>query len=37
MIARAFVAAFFPAGEFDITTRISTVASAHQFKTKAKS
>jgi DNA topoisomerase-3 len=36
MIARRFVAAFFPAAEFDITTRISTVASAHQFKTEGK-
>jgi DNA topoisomerase-3 len=36
MIARRFVAAFFPAAEFDITTRISTVAAAHQFKTEGK-
>ena len=36
MIARRFVAAFFPAAEFDITTRISTVASAHAFKTEGK-
>jgi DNA topoisomerase III len=36
MIARRFVAAFFPAAEFDITTRISTVAREHQFKTEGK-
>ncbi|ATC65385.1 DNA topoisomerase III [Nibricoccus aquaticus] len=36
MIARRFVAAFYPAAEFDITTRISTVASVHQFKTEGK-
>src|SRR5207237_4266400 len=36
MIARRFVAAFFPAAEFDITTRISTVASTHAFKTEGK-
>ena len=36
MIARRFVAAFFPAAEFDITTRLSTVAAAHQFKTEGK-
>ncbi len=36
MIARRFVAAFYPAAEFDITTRISTVAAVHQFKTEGK-
>ncbi len=36
MIARRFVAAFYPAAEFDITTRISTVAPAHDFKTEGK-
>jgi DNA topoisomerase-3 len=36
MIARRFVAAFFPSAEFDITTRISTVAPAHDFKTEGK-
>ncbi|MBA3544222.1 MAG: DNA topoisomerase 3, partial [Chthoniobacterales bacterium] len=36
MIARRFVAAFFPAAEFDITTRISRVAKAHDFKTEGK-
>jgi DNA topoisomerase III len=36
MIARRFVAAFFPAAEFDITTRISTVAPGHDFKTEGK-
>lgn len=41
MIARRFVAAFHPAAEFDITTRISTVPAAngapgHAFKTEGK-
>ena len=36
MIARRFVAAFFPAAEFDITTRISRVAGTHDFKTEGK-
>ena len=36
MIARRFVAAFFPAAEFDVTTRISTVAPGHEFKTEGK-
>ncbi len=36
MIARRFVAAFFPAAEFDVTTRISTVAPGHDFKTEGK-
>lgn len=36
MIARRFVAAFFPAAEFDVTTRLSTVAENHQFKTEGK-
>ena len=36
MIARRFVAAFYPAAEFDITTRISTVAPGHDFKTEGK-
>ena len=35
MIARRFVAAFYPAAEFDITTRTSTVAG-HDFKTEGK-
>lgn len=35
MIARRFVAVFFPAAEFDITTRTSTVAG-HEFKTEGK-
>src|SRR5271170_6958329 len=35
MIARRFVAVFFPSAEFDITTRISAVAG-HQFKTEGK-
>jgi DNA topoisomerase-3 len=36
MIARRFVAAFFPAAEFDITTRTSTVAPGIDFKTEGK-
>ncbi len=36
MIARRFVAVFHPAAEFDITTRISTVAPGHDFKTEGK-
>jgi DNA topoisomerase III, bacteria and conjugative plasmid len=40
MIARRFVAAFFPAAEFDVTTRISTVSAPngdrHDFKTEGK-
>jgi DNA topoisomerase III len=35
MVARRFVAAFFPAAEFDVTTRISTVAE-HNFRTEGK-
>ena len=35
MIARRFVAAFYPSAEFDITTRLSVVAS-HTFKTEGK-
>jgi DNA topoisomerase-3 len=35
MIARRFVATFFPPAEFDITTRTSTVAG-HDFKTEGK-
>ena len=36
MIARRFVAAFYPVAEYDITTRISTIAQKHQFKTEGK-
>lgn len=36
MIARRFVAAFYPVAEFDVTTRISTVAAEHRFKTEGK-
>ena len=35
MIARRFVAAFYPAAEFDVTTRLSVVAT-HTFKTEGK-
>ncbi len=36
MIARRFVAAFYPAAEFDVTTRTSTVSPGHEFKTEGK-
>lgn len=35
MVSRRFIAAFFPAAEFDVTTRISSVKK-HQFKTEGK-
>jgi DNA topoisomerase III len=35
MVARRFVAVFYPAAEFDVTTRLSQVA-AHKFKTEGK-
>ncbi len=35
MIARRFVAVFYPAAEFDVTTRLSVVAG-HTFKTEGK-
>ncbi len=35
MIARRFVATFYPAAEFDVTTRLSNVAG-HDFKTEGK-
>ncbi|HMJ06948.1 MAG TPA: DNA topoisomerase III [Chthoniobacterales bacterium] len=35
MVARRFVAVFFPAAEFDVTTRLSLVG-AHKFKTEGK-
>lgn len=35
MVARRFVAAFYPAAEFDVTTRLSKV-SKHTFKTEGK-
>src|SRR3954451_11154399 len=35
MVARRFVAVFFPSAEFDVTTRFSQVAS-HKFKTEGK-
>jgi DNA topoisomerase-3 len=36
MIARRFVAVFHPAAEFDVTTRLSTIAGKHPFKTEGK-
>jgi len=35
MVARRFVAAFYPAAEFDVTTRLSNVGE-HKFKTEGK-
>ena len=35
MITRRFIAVFFPAAEFDVTTRIS-IAAEHSFKTEGK-
>ena len=35
MVARRFVAVFYPAAEFDITTRLSQIAG-HKFKTEGK-
>ncbi|MGI8436717.1 MAG: DNA topoisomerase 3, partial [Chthoniobacterales bacterium] len=35
MVARRFIAVFFPAAEFDVTTRFSQI-SAHKFKTEGK-
>ncbi len=36
MIARRFIAVFYPVAEFDVTTRISTIAETHRFKTEGK-
>ncbi len=36
MIARRFVAAFYPEARFDVTIRISTLAGKHDFKTEGK-
>jgi len=36
MIARRFVATFFPSAEFDVTTRLSVVSPNHAFKTEGK-
>ncbi|MFT3781400.1 MAG: DNA topoisomerase 3 [Nibricoccus sp.] len=36
MIARRFVATFYPSAEFDVTTRLSTIGGQHQFKTEGK-
>jgi len=35
MVARRFIAAFYPAAEFDVTTRLSVVAN-HTFRTEGK-
>ncbi len=36
MVARRFIAVFYPAAEFDVTTRLSVVAERHTFKTEGK-
>lgn len=36
MVSRRFVATFYPAAEYDVTTRTSTVAQEHVFKTEGK-
>lgn len=36
MIVRRFIAVFFPVAEFDVTTRTTTVAGKHNFKTEGK-
>ncbi|MCR5184032.1 MAG: DNA topoisomerase 3 [Opitutales bacterium] len=36
MIVRRFIAVFFPLAEFDVTTRTTTVAGKHNFKTEGK-
>lgn len=36
MIVRRFIAVFFPPAEFDVTTRTTTVAGKHGFKTEGK-
>ena len=36
MIVRRFIAVFYPAAEFDVTTRITTLAGTHRFKTEGK-
>ena len=36
MIVRRFIAVFYPAAEFDVTTRITTLAGKHNFKTEGK-
>lgn len=36
MVVRRFIAVFFPPAEFDVTTRITTLAGKHAFKTEGK-
>lgn len=36
MIVRRFIAVFYPPAEFDVTTRITTLAGKHHFKTEGK-
>lgn len=36
MVVRRFIAVFYPAAEFDVTTRITTLAGKHNFKTEGK-
>jgi DNA topoisomerase-3 len=36
MVARRFIAVFYPAAEYDVTTRLTRVADAYDFKTEGK-
>ena len=36
LVTRRFMAVFYPAAQYAVTTRISTVAAEHQFKTEGK-
>jgi len=36
MVVRRFIAVFFPPAEYDVTTRITTLAEKHNFKTEGK-
>lgn len=36
MVVRRFISVFYPPAEFDVTTRITTLAGTHQFKTEGK-
>ncbi len=36
LVTRRFMAVFFPAAQYSVTTRISSVAAQHQFKTEGK-
>lgn len=36
MVVRRFIAVFYPPAEFDVTTRVTTLAGTHKFKTEGK-